>query len=56
MAYVVYLKNNIGNMILQIDQDLPKQFTTSTLQITDGLLTKGDYKIPVEHILFIHEV
>jgi len=43
-------------MISGIDPDLPKQFNTATLNITDGLLSKGNYKIPIEHILFIHEV
>lgn len=56
MSYIVYIKDNIGNMIGGIDQNLPKQFTTGTLQITDGLLKKSNYLIPVEHILFIEEI
>jgi len=56
MAYKVYLKDNIGNELAGYIEDLPKAFITSTLQITDGLLKKGIYQIPVEHILFIEEV
>lgn len=56
MSFVVYIKDNIGNMVSAIDPNLPKVFTTSTLQITDGMLVKGNYRLPVEHILFIHEV
>jgi len=55
-TFKIYLKDNIGNMFKQIDEDLPKQFTTQSLQISNGLLSKGNYKIPVEHILFIQEV
>lgn len=56
MAYVVYIKDNVGNMIGEIDADLPKHFTVQTLQIANGLIKKGNYYLPVEHILFIHEV
>jgi len=43
-------------MIAAIDQDLPKKFTTQSLQITNGFLVKGNYRIPINHILFIQEI
>lgn len=55
MSYVVYIKDNIGNMIGAIDPDLPKQVTLPVLNINDGLLYAGNYKIPIGHILFIKE-
>ncbi len=56
MSFKVYLKRNIGYQIANIDQDLPIVFSVQTLQITDGLLKKGAYSIPLTHILFIQEV
>jgi len=56
LPYVVYIKDNIGNMVNAIDQDLPKQFTVQTLQITDGMMVVNSYRFPIEHILFIKEV
>jgi len=56
MSYVVYIKDNIGNELHTIDEDLPKHFHLQQLQINDGFLVKGAYRIPINHILFIHEV
>jgi len=52
MSFDITLQENIGNEIgLGI-----KTFNVVTLNITNGLLKKGDYYIPVEHILFIKEI
>jgi len=50
--FKVTIKENIGN---EIDRDV-KTFNVSTLEINNGLLKKGNYYIPIEHILFIEEV
>ena len=56
MSYVVYLKTYEANEI-SIHRGLSvSKFTVQTLEISNGLLKKGDYYIPVEHILFIEEV
>lgn len=55
MAYVIYLKKDEGNQISEILEMGIKQFTVPTLSIIDGLLKKGNYYIPVQHILFIKE-
>ena len=54
MPFNVYLRDSIGNQVSAFG--LPKVFTTPTLDISDGLLTKGAYKIPLSHILIIEEV
>lgn len=56
MAFKVYLKDNIGNNIQQINENLPKQFIVQSLQIADGFLVKGDHRLPITSILFIEEV
>jgi len=56
MPFKIYIRDDIGNQICNINQDLPKIFNVTTLNITDGMLVKGDYRIPIEHILFIQEV
>ena len=52
MVFQITLKDNIGN---EINKGI-KTFNVTTLNITDGLLKKGSYYIPVNHILFIEEV
>jgi len=56
MPFEIHLKDEIANDIAAILNVGFKPITVSTLNISDGLLTKGNYKIPVEHILFIEEV
>jgi len=56
MAFVVYLKETEGNEISNILETHIKKFNVATLEISNGLLKKGSYYIPVEHILFIKEV
>lgn len=56
MPYVVYLKKQEGNKINLILSTNVKQFNVTNLEISNGLLKKGNYYIPVEHILFIQEV
>jgi hypothetical protein len=56
MSFIIYVKKEIGNNISRYLNIPIKQFTTETLDISNGLLTKGAYKIPIEHILFIEEV
>jgi len=56
MAFEIYLKKEIGNQIGAILGEGFKVVTVASLTINDGLLKKGDYYIPVEHILFIKEV
>lgn len=55
MAFEIYLKDNIINEIhryIAISQPI----TTTTLNIANGLLTKGSHSIPIDHILFIKEI
>lgn len=52
MVFIVTLKEHIGN---EINKGI-KTFNVSTLEINNGLLKKGSYYIPVNHILFIEEV
>jgi len=56
MSFIIYLKDDIGNEISAILDEPIKEITVSTLSINDGLLKKGNYYIPLEHILFIKEV
>ena len=56
MPYVVYLKENEGQQINNILELNLKSFNVSTLDISNNLLKKGNYYIPVEHILFIKEI
>jgi len=56
MSFKIYIRDDIGNHITAIDEDLPKIFNVISLNITDGMLIKGKYRIPLEHILFIQEV
>jgi len=56
MVFEIYLKDDIGNQIATILNEEIKVTTAPTLDITDGLLKKGKYYIPVEHILFIKEI
>lgn len=56
MAFEIYLKKEIGNQIGELFTELPKKITVTTLTISDGLLKKGNYQIPIEHILVIKEV
>lgn len=56
MSFEIYLKKEIGNEIGYILGEGFKTVTVSTLDISDGLLKKGSYYVPVEHILFIKEV
>lgn len=56
MTFEIHLKKQIGNEIGFILGEGFKIVYVSTLNITDGLLKKGDYYIPIEHILFIKEI
>ncbi len=56
MSFKIYIRDEIGNEIHKVDAALPKVFNSANLNITDGMLVKGNYRIPVEHILFIQEV
>lgn len=56
MSFTIYLKKTEGNEISGILGMGIKQFSVTTLNITDGLLKKGNYYLPVCHILFIEEV
>ena len=56
MVYRVTLKGNIHSEIDKYFQGIERKIEVATLNITDGLLKKGSYYIPVEHILFIEEV
>jgi len=55
MPFNIYLRDNIGNEITQF-LDIPKLITVNELTITDGMLIKGNFRIPIHHILFIWEV
>ena len=56
MTFEIHLKDDIGNEISAL-VDVGKVFTVSTLNIyNDILLKKGNYYVPIEHILFIKEV
>ena len=56
MSFKIYIRDYAGNEIADIDPGLPKIFNTAQLNITDGMLVKGNYRIPIEHILFIQEI
>lgn len=55
MTFDIYLKKDIGNEI-SYRVAVGKKFNVATVSIQDGLLKKGSYYIPVDHILFIKEV
>ena len=56
MVFTVYLKDDIGNQLGELLGKGMKSFNVGTLSISDGLLTKGDYRIPINHILLVVEV
>lgn len=56
MSFDVHLKKAEANETSHILGVGIRSFNVSTLDISDGLLVKGSYRIPVEHILFIKEV
>lgn len=56
MSFKIYIRDGIGNEIHNVDPYLPKVLDVANLNITDGMLIKGNYRIPVEHILFIQEI
>lgn len=56
MTFTVYLKKDEGNQISDVLNIGIKTFNVTTLEISNGLLKKGDYHIPIDHILFIREV
>lgn len=56
MPFEIYFKKDEGNQISTILNESIKITTVATLTITNGLLKKGNYYIPIEHILFIKEV
>lgn len=57
MPFEIYIKKEIANEISQIVEEVNRdKIVVATLDITYGLLTKGNYKIPLNHILFIKEI
>jgi hypothetical protein len=54
--FKITLKHDIGNEISNITGQGIKTFNVATLDINNGLLKKGNYYIPIQHILFIEEV
>ena len=56
MTFIITIKKEIQNEVSTYLEDVTKQITVTTLNISDGLLKKGSYYIPVSHILFIEEV
>jgi hypothetical protein len=56
MAFTIHIKEEIGNQISERLGNNYKTVTSSSLTITDGFLIKGNFRIPIEHILFIEEV
>jgi len=56
MAFEIYIKKDVGNQISNILGIGLKKFEVATLDINFGLLKKGNYQIPIEHILFVKEV
>jgi len=54
--FKVYLKKNEGNEISNVLDLSIKSFTVPILEISNGLLKKGNYYVPIQHILFINEV
>jgi len=56
MVFEIYLKKEVGNNISHIIGIGIKSSNVDTLDISGGFLTKGDYRIPIQHILFIKEV
>lgn len=56
MAFKIYIRDDIGNKVRAVGPDLPKVLSVQNLNITDGMLIKGNYRIPIAHILFIQEI
>jgi len=56
MAFIVHIKDEVGNEISRFTQKTIKQFTVDDLVVADGLIFKGSYAIPVQSILFIEEI
>lgn len=56
MTFEIYLKKDIGNQIREFVPNVEKIISVDSLEINNGLLKKGSYYIPIEHILFIKEV
>ena len=56
MSYKIYLKDDIANEINNKIGSNVKEFTVTDLVITNGLIHKGSYSIPIQSILFIEEI
>jgi len=56
MVFQIILKKEIQNEIATYLGEIPKTITIPALDINNGLLTKGSYKIPIDHILIIKEL
>jgi hypothetical protein len=56
MPYEIQLKIDIASELELMFGLEVSSFTVQDLTINNGLLKKGNYYIPVEHILFIKEV
>jgi len=56
MPFEIYLKTEIAFQINHYENIDGHTVTVNTLDITDGLFKKGDYYIPIDHILFIKEI
>ena len=55
MPFKIVLKEDIGRDINNV-LGIGKIFEIPSLNIADGLLSHNEYKIPLQHILFIKEV
>jgi len=55
MTFTVYLKTDEGNQISNILSSNIDTFQCAVVEITDGLLKKGKYYVPLGNILFIKE-
>ena len=55
MAFEIYLKKQEGNEINAF-LDIGKKVTVQNYTITNGLLEVGNYKLPIDNILFIKEI
>jgi hypothetical protein len=55
MPYKIILKKLEGNEINQI-LEITREIFVSSLNIQEGFLIKGSYRIPINNILFIEEV
>lgn len=56
MPYEIHLKEDYGNRISDILKIPIKKISVPTLTISNGLLQKNNYYIPLDNILFIKEV